>query len=89
MAEWFVTGRVIDAILVLMLIEGALLYALYRRTGRGLAPGTIVTTLAAGGFLLLALRAALTGADWYWVSAWLLAGLLAHLADLGQRLGRS
>ncbi|WP_242510386.1 hypothetical protein [Halorhodospira halophila] len=89
MAEWFASGRVIDAILVLMLLEGALLYALYRRTGHGLASATIVTTLAAGGFLLLALRAALTGAPWYWVSGWLLAGLAAHLADLWQRLGRS
>ncbi|ABM61856.1 hypothetical protein [Halorhodospira halophila] len=86
MVELFDTGRIIDAILLLMVLEGALLYLVYRRSGWGLAPGTLVTTLAAGGFLLLALRAALTDAAWYWVSAWLLAGLAAHLADLWQRL---
>ncbi len=83
----FASGRVIDAILVLMLVEGVLLYAIYRRTGRGLAPLTIVTTLAAGACLLLALRAALTGAEWYWISAWLLGGLIAHMADIARRLG--
>lgn len=87
MAELFASGRVVDAILALMVLEGALLYVLYRRKGRGLPPATIVTTLAAGGFLLLGLRAALTGAAWYAVAGWLLAGLAAHLVDLRRRLG--
>ncbi len=86
MAELFASGRVVDAILALMLLEGVALWALGRATGRGLAPGAILTNLAAGAALLLALRAALTGAAWYAVAAWLVAGLLAHLADLWRRL---
>ena len=35
--------------------------------------------------LMLALRAALVGAGWIAVAAWMLAGLVAHLADLGLR----
>ncbi|MCG5525732.1 hypothetical protein LRB11_12430 [Ectothiorhodospira haloalkaliphila] len=86
MSELFATGRIVDFILLAMLLEGALLLWWHRRTGRGLPADVIVTTLLAGGFLLLALRAALTGADWPWISLWLSAGLLAHLADLWRRL---
>ena len=39
-------------------------------------------TLAAGAALMLALRAALTGAGWPTVAAWMLVGLVAHAADL-------
>jgi hypothetical protein len=38
--------------------------------------------MLAGAGLLLALRAALTGAAWHMIAAWLLAGLAAHLFDL-------
>jgi hypothetical protein len=86
MSELFVTGRIVDLILVAMLLEGALLFWWHRRTGRGLPVDLIATTLLAGGFLLLALRAALTGATWPWVALWLFAGLVAHLADLWRRL---
>ena len=41
--------------------------------------------LLAGAFLLLALRAALTGASWIPVALWLLAALFAHLVDLVRR----
>jgi len=35
--------------------------------------------------MLLAVRAALTGAPWYHVSFWLAASLPVHLADLRRR----
>ena len=40
-------------------------------------------------FLLLALRAALTGESWDTVAGWLAGGLVAHLVDLGVRLRKS
>jgi apolipoprotein N-acyltransferase len=45
-------------------------------------------TLRAGAALLLALRAAITGAAWPWIAAWLAAAGLAHLADLRTRWSR-
>jgi len=37
---------------------------------------------------LLALRSALTSADWTVVAGWLTAALLTHLYDLRRRFGR-
>ena len=57
--------------------------ALWRRwSGTGLALGGLAANLASGGFLLLAVRAALVDAAWEWVALALLGSLLAHLADL-------
>ena len=41
--------------------------------------------LLPGALMLLATRAALTGAPWYHVSLWLAASFPAHLADLRRR----
>lgn len=59
----------------------------YRRLsrGRGVAPKSLLANMAAGSCLLLALRAALTGAEWGLVAGCLLAGLIAHLVDLSIR----
>ncbi|MCA0303930.1 MAG: hypothetical protein LCH95_16110 [Proteobacteria bacterium] len=88
MQELFASGRIIDLILVLMVAEAAVLGLLYRRTGRGLPPRALVSVLLAGGFLMLALRAALTGAAWPWIGLFLGLGLVAHLADLAGRWRR-
>jgi hypothetical protein len=85
MSTWFASGRVIDAILLLMLAEGALLWFWRARTGRGLRPRAILTLLASGAALMLALRAALTGAPWEHVSALFVGGLIAHLVDVAGR----
>ena len=53
-----------------------------RRFGTGPALGGLAANLASGGFLLLAVRAALVDAAWQWVALALLGSLLAHLADL-------
>ena len=44
--------------------------------------GRVLPNLVSGGFLLLAVRAALGGAWWGWVSLCLLAALIGHLEDL-------
>jgi hypothetical protein len=41
--------------------------------------------LAPGACLVLAVRAAMTGAGWMWIALWLLASLPFHLADLARR----
>ena len=88
MQELFASGHVVDLILVLMVAEALVLGLYHRRTGRGLAPGVLVTVLLAGGFLMLALRAALVGAGWPWIALFLGLGLVAHLADLVGRWRR-
>ncbi len=82
------SGRAIETILGLMLLEGAALALWYRRTGHGVAPGDLLATLLAGGALLLALRAALVGDGPIPIGFWLFVALLGHLADLARRWRR-
>lgn len=79
----FASGRIVDAILALVAAEALLLAWLARR--RGVALPALLANLVSGAALMLALRAALTGAGWPVVAGWMLAGLLAHLTDLGFR----
>lgn len=85
MSGFFADGTVVDFILVVMLLECIVLAIYRKRTGRGVAFVDMVAMLLAGAFLLLALRAALTGAPWSLIAAWLLAALVAHLVDLARR----
>ena len=88
MSELLSSGRMIDVILALVALEAVALVAYHRRTARGIAPTAVVFNLAAGAFLLLAARAALTGAAWPWIAAALLGALCAHLLDLAHRWTR-
>lgn len=83
MADLFATGRIVDILLLFVAIEVAVLYALRRRIG--LDVPQILANVAAGLFLMLALRVALTGGSWTWIAAALFAALLAHAADLATR----
>jgi hypothetical protein len=85
MAELFASGRIVDLILGLVVLEALALIAWRRRTGRGIAPVDLLTNLLAGLGLLLALRGGLIGAWWGWIALCLAAALLAHLADLRRR----
>lgn len=84
MSELFANGRIIDAVLVLVAAEAVLILAWRRRGGPGAGP--LLVTLASGAFLMLALRAALAGAAWFWLALALLGALAAHLTDLWLRL---
>jgi hypothetical protein len=84
----FDNGRVIDLILALMVVEATALTVLYRMTGRGIAPGRLWPNLFAGAFLMLALRASLTGAGATAIGSWLFLGLAGHLVDLALRWTR-
>jgi hypothetical protein len=83
-----VDARVIDLILLLMACEAIVLAVVHARGGGGIAPLRLLPNLLAGAFLMLALRAALSGAGNSSVALWLLLGLGGHLADLATRWER-
>jgi len=85
MSAWFASGRIVDLILLLTVVEAFALVLHHRATGRGVAPGDFLGNLVSGIFLLLALRAGLVGSWWGWISLCLLAALAAHLNDLRAR----
>ncbi len=86
MAELFESGRVVDLILALMMLEAVVLIALARAFPGQLRLAGLLYNLAAGACLLLALRAVLSDAGWLVAGAWLALALVAHLADLNLRL---
>lgn len=75
--------HLVDAILLLTLLEATLLIRL-----RAMTAASVGRMLLPGIGVMLALRAALAGAAWPWVPAALLAALIAHLFDLKGRLRR-
>jgi hypothetical protein len=85
MEALFASGRVVDLILFLMACEAALLALLHARGRFSIPPQRLLPNLLAGACLLLALRAALTGASVALCSMWLLLGLGGHVIDLGLR----
>ncbi|MGF1456774.1 MAG: hypothetical protein ACFB6R_15510 [Alphaproteobacteria bacterium] len=85
MAELFQSGRIIDLILLLILLEIAGLTWLRRRLGHGPYLGDLLPIILSGAFLMLAVRTALTGAPWTWTAACLLAALVSHGVDLVRR----
>ncbi|KQQ23857.1 hypothetical protein ASF53_05985 [Methylobacterium sp. Leaf123] len=88
-APLFASGRIIDVILVLVALEALVLLGMRARWGRGPAPGALLSNLASGAALMLALRAALTGTAWPGVAAWLAAALAAHLTEMVIRFRRA
>ena len=82
MTAWVASGRVLDWILLAMLAEAASLWGAYRVFRRGVPPAACLPSIAAGMCLLLAMRLALAGAWWGFVSATLFGGLAFHLVDL-------
>jgi hypothetical protein len=89
LSQLFASGRIIDVVLAVMAVEAVLLLALRPKLAGRLAAIDIVLILVPGLCLLLAMRASLSGAGWEHVAAWLVAALLAHLADLARRITRT
>jgi hypothetical protein len=88
MAELFASGRLVDLILVIVVIEMALLVIYWRSTGRGVSPRDLLPNLCAGALLLLALRLLLADAAWQLCCGTLAAAGIAHLVDLHRRWRR-
>ena len=88
MAEFFSSGAVAGTILIFMAAELVLL-AIYRRvSGSDYALSDLVLTLTAGGGLVLALGAALSGAAWPVIASCLLLAMIGHVADVYRRFLR-
>lgn len=81
MEEFVRSGSAVDLALCAIAVECAAVLVLkgYRKAG------SLALTLGAGASLLLALRAALTGAEWVWIAAWMAAAMPLHLLDLWLR----
>lgn len=78
LAGLFASGRAVDFVLLVLVIE-ALWLTMRRR-------GDVLPALVPGALILLAVRAALTGSEWWVVAGWLALSLPAHLYDLRRRL---
>ena len=78
-AAFFTSGHAVDLVLAFMAVEAIILVMMKR------APLTVALTMLPGAMMMLALRAALTGAGWQWVAIWLTVSLPLHLADLRHR----
>lgn len=78
----FDSGHAVDVVLVVLALEAAWLVR------RGWSARRVAQALGPAVFIVLAVRAALVGAAWYWVAAALLASLPLHLLDLKDRFER-
>jgi hypothetical protein len=88
MMALFDSGRIVDLILALMVLEALIICVLAMATRYRLPVAGLLLNLAAGACLLLALRAVLTDAGWTVAGFWLALALVAHIGDLIQRLRR-
>ncbi len=84
MSDFIGSGRVLDVIIALTVLEALGLIA-WRR-GRG--AWDIIGHLAAGMCLALAFRLSTLGASWIWVAACLAAAGITHLIDTARRWNR-
>ncbi|MCR9179586.1 MAG: hypothetical protein NXH71_05055 [Erythrobacteraceae bacterium] len=80
--EWlFASGHAADLILGVLVIEAAWL-----RLARGWGWGAMARLLGPAALIVLGLRAALAGMDWWWIALPLALSLPLHLMDLRVRL---
>ena len=78
--DWlFASGHAADVVLAVVAIE------LVWLIGRGWRPADALLRLGPGALMLIALRGALTGLDWYWIALPLALSFPVHLADLARR----
>ena len=82
--EWlFASGHAADLILAVLLAE-----ALWLRLSRRWSWSALAGLLGPAALIVLGLRAALTGAAWWWIALPLAASLPLHLFDLAGRMKR-
>lgn len=81
MTEFFASGLAVDIVLAILLLEYAWL-----TLGRRMTALDAALALLPGALMMLALRAALTGAPWMWIALPLAASFPVHLADLARRI---
>lgn len=79
------SGRIVDIMIAFVIVEIVFLLIYERRTGRGVAPYSLLVNVGAGGSLMLGLRAVFSDADWTIIAACLVAALVFHTLDIIQR----
>jgi len=84
MQAFILSGQAVDLVLLVIALEFAGLLALRRKTWRRAAPDLFLA-LMPGVLLLVALRFALTGAEWQWIALAVAASFPFHIADLVRR----
>ena len=77
----FASGHAADIVLAVLALE-----ALWLRLAKGWRGLEIAALLGPAVLIVLGLRAALVGADWWWIALPLAASLPLHLHDLTSRL---
>ena len=83
--EWLASPHLVDVALVVLVLEGALLWTMHRRGGGLLAPRDIVGQLLAGGLLVGAVRNEMADGATEVTLLLLAASFPAHLYDLVRR----
>ncbi|NQX95265.1 MAG: hypothetical protein HRT64_10170 [Erythrobacter sp.] len=79
---FFDSGYAADVVLAVLVIEGLWL------ASRGWSVSRIAFALGPAVFIVLAVRAALVGAGWYWIALALAASFPLHVLDIRSRLDR-
>jgi hypothetical protein len=79
--QLFASGHAADVILAVLAIE-----AVWLRIARGWSITAILGLLGPAALIVLGLRAALTGAAWWWIALPLAVSLPLHLKDVSARL---
>jgi hypothetical protein len=77
--EFFTSGRAVDVVLAVLVIEGMILI------WQGRSALNVFAALVPAVLMMVALRAALTGAAWPWIAVPLAAAFPVHLIDLKLR----
>lgn len=80
MQALFTSGHAVDLVLAVMAAEALLLIGVRKHAAR-----TVILMILPGAAMMLALRAALTGAGWQIIALWLTVSLPLHLADVRHR----
>ncbi|WP_435418735.1 hypothetical protein WAB17_03970 [Parerythrobacter aurantius] len=78
-SEFFTSGSAVDVVFAVLALEAAVLLA------RGRRPSAVLAALGPAVLMMIALRAALTGAGWPWIAVPLAAAFPVHIADLRLR----
>lgn len=82
------SGRIVDVMVAVVVVEVTVLLVYWYRTGRGVSPRSLLLNVGAGGSLMLALGAVLKNWGNTALAVCLLSALGFHVADLIQRWSR-
>jgi hypothetical protein len=82
MLDWLRAPALYDAILALLVVEGALLARRHRRTGHGMPVGQLAPFLGAGAGFTLACRALAAGWPAWTLALALSAAFVCHVVHL-------